>query len=68
MLAIVENSIKGCKVHTDTYVRVDKDELENLALERTRTIDIDELFLRPRGIKTSSAVGMTDSFSESQPS
>jgi hypothetical protein len=35
-------SIKECKVHTDTYVTVDKDELENIAIERTRTIDIDE--------------------------
>jgi DNA end-binding protein Ku len=37
-----EDIIKGYKVDTDTYVTVDKDELENLALESTRTIDIDE--------------------------
>jgi non-homologous end joining protein Ku len=27
---------------TDTYIEVSKDELENIALESTRTIDIDE--------------------------
>ena len=30
------------KVDTDTYIEVSKDELENIALESTRTIDIDE--------------------------
>src|SRR4030081_1507328 len=29
-------------VDTDTYIEVSKDELENIALESTRTIDIDE--------------------------
>jgi DNA end-binding protein Ku len=33
---------KGYKVDTDTYIEVSKDELENIALESTRTIDIDE--------------------------
>src|SRR5204863_760096 len=33
---------KGFKVDTDTYIEVSKDELENIALESTRTIDIDE--------------------------
>jgi DNA end-binding protein Ku len=37
-----EDIIKGYKVDTDTYVEVSKDELENVALESTRTIDIDE--------------------------
>jgi DNA end-binding protein Ku len=37
-----EDIIKGYKVGTDTYVTVDKDELDNIALESTRTIDIDE--------------------------
>src|ERR1700688_2261032 len=32
----------GYKVDTDTYVEVSKDELENIALESSRTIDIDE--------------------------
>src|SRR6266404_3700303 len=32
----------GYKVDTDTYIEVSKDELENIALESTRTIDIDE--------------------------
>src|SRR3982074_1859454 len=37
-----EDIIKGYKVDTDTYVEVSKDELENVALESTRTIEIDE--------------------------
>ena len=37
-----EDIIKGYKVDTDTYVIVDKDELDNIALDSTRTIDIDE--------------------------
>ena len=34
--------IKGYKVDTETYIEVSKDELENIALESTRTIDINE--------------------------
>jgi len=34
--------MKGYKVDTDTYIEVSRDELENIALESTRTIDIDE--------------------------
>jgi DNA end-binding protein Ku len=34
--------MKGYKVDADTYIEVSKDELENIALESTRTIDIDE--------------------------
>src|SRR6202171_3499274 len=34
--------IKGYKVDTDAYVEMSKDELESIALESTRTIDIDE--------------------------
>jgi DNA end-binding protein Ku len=37
-----DDIVKGYKVDTDTYVTVDKDELDNIALESTRTIDIDE--------------------------
>jgi DNA end-binding protein Ku len=37
-----EDIIKGYKVDADTYVTVDKDELDNIALESTRTIDIDQ--------------------------
>ena len=37
-----DDIIKGYKVDTDTYVTVDKDELDNIALESTRTIDIDQ--------------------------
>jgi DNA end-binding protein Ku len=41
-----EDIIKGYKVDTDTYVEVTKDELENVALESTRTIEIDEFVKR----------------------
>src|SRR5881227_3384232 len=37
-----EEIVKGFKVDTDTYVEVSKEELENVALESTRTIDINE--------------------------
>ncbi len=37
-----EDIVKGFKVDTDTFIEVTKDELENVALELTRTIEIDE--------------------------
>src|SRR5580704_8399619 len=37
-----EDIVKGYKVDTDTFVEVFKEELENVALESTRTIEIDE--------------------------
>ena len=37
-----DDIMKGYKVDTDTYIEVSKDELENIALESNRTIDIDE--------------------------
>ena len=37
-----DDIMKGFKVDKDTYVEVSKDELENIALESTRTIEIDE--------------------------
>jgi DNA end-binding protein Ku len=37
-----EDIIKGYKVDADTYITIDKEELENIALESTRTIDIDQ--------------------------
>jgi DNA end-binding protein Ku len=37
-----EDIIKGYKVDTDRYLEVSKDELENIALESTQTIEIDE--------------------------
>src|SRR4051795_12006910 len=44
----VESSdiMKGYKVDTDAYLEVTKDELENIALESTRTIDIDQFVPR----------------------
>jgi DNA end-binding protein Ku len=37
-----EDIVKGYKVDSDTFVEVTKEELENVALESTRTIEIDE--------------------------
>jgi len=37
-----DDIMKGYKVDTDTFVEVSKEELENVALESTRTIEIDE--------------------------
>src|SRR3954469_11612119 len=36
-----EDIMKGYKVDTDTYIEVSRDELDNIALESTRTIEID---------------------------
>jgi DNA end-binding protein Ku len=41
-----EDIMKGFKVDTDTYVEVTKEELEHVALESTRTIEIDEFVAR----------------------
>src|SRR5437660_6870381 len=37
-----EDIMKGYKVDTDTYIEVTRDELEDIALESTHTIEIDE--------------------------
>src|ERR1700755_3115122 len=37
-----DDIIKGYPVDKDTYIEVSKDELESIALESTRTIEIDE--------------------------
>ena len=37
-----DDIMKGYKVDTDTYIEISKDELENIALESTRTIEIDQ--------------------------
>jgi DNA end-binding protein Ku len=37
-----DDIMKGYKIDTDTYIEVSKDELDDIALESTRTIDIDE--------------------------
>jgi DNA end-binding protein Ku len=37
-----EDIMKGYKVDTDTYIEVSRDELDNIALESTRTIEIDQ--------------------------
>ena len=41
-----EDIVKGYQVDSDTYITVDKEELENIALESTRTIDIDQFVPR----------------------
>lgn len=41
-----DDIIKGYPVDKDTYIEVSKDELENIALESTRTIEIDEFVPR----------------------
>jgi len=37
-----EDIMKGYKVDTDSYIEITKDELENIALDSNRSIDIDE--------------------------
>ena len=51
--------MKGYKVDTDTYVEVSKEELENIALESTRTMDIDELSPRTTLTRTISFAPIT---------
>jgi DNA end-binding protein Ku len=41
-----EDIVKGYKVDTDSYLEVTKDELDNIALESTRTIEIDQFVPR----------------------
>jgi DNA end-binding protein Ku len=41
-----EDIIKGYEIDKGTYVEVTKEELENIALESTRTIEIDEFVKR----------------------
>src|SRR6201984_127789 len=41
-----EDIVKGYEADKDTYLEVTKDELENIALESTRTIEIDEFVKR----------------------
>lgn len=62
-----DDIMKGYKVDTDTYIEVSKDELDNIALESTRTIDIDQFvpkseidqlyFVRPYFIVPDGKVG-----------
>src|SRR3982075_2951017 len=37
-----DDIMKGYKVDTDTYIEISKDALDNIALESTRTIEIDQ--------------------------
>jgi DNA end-binding protein Ku len=41
-----DDIMKGYKVDTDSYIEITKDELENIALESTRTIEIDQFVPR----------------------
>ena len=40
--SLPEDIAKGYKVDTDTYIEITKDELDDIALESTHTIKIDE--------------------------
>jgi DNA end-binding protein Ku len=42
-----EDIVKGYKVDTDTYIEVSKEELEDIALDSTHTIEIDEFVPKP---------------------
>jgi hypothetical protein len=52
-----EDIIKGYQVDKDQYLEISKDELENIALESTRTIKIDEFV--PRSEIDTGAAGTT---------
>src|SRR3954462_12390032 len=53
-----EDIVKGYKVDTDTFIEVTKDELENVALESIRTIEIDPRYLiRPYYLRPDGKVG-----------
>jgi DNA end-binding protein Ku len=41
-----EDIMKGYKVDTDTYIEISREELDNIALESTRTIEIDQFVPR----------------------
>src|ERR1017187_8484090 len=41
-----EDIIKGYKVDTDSYIEITKDELDNIALESVRTVEITEFVPR----------------------
>jgi DNA end-binding protein Ku len=41
-----DDIMKGYKIDNDSYIEITKDELENIALESTRTIDINEFVPR----------------------
>jgi DNA end-binding protein Ku len=73
-----EDIVKGYKVDTDTFVEVTNEELENVALESTRTIEIDEFVDRteidpptlsvPTTFVPTARSGMTPSRSSAKPS
>jgi len=54
-----EDIVKGYPVDRDTYIAVTKEELENIALESTRTIEIDEFVPKMTSIRGTSFVLIT---------
>ena len=44
-----EEQVKGCAVGKDQYVMVEDEELSNIAIESTRTIDIQHTLQEGRG-------------------
>jgi DNA end-binding protein Ku len=73
-----EDIIKGYPIDKDNYIPITKDELENIALESTRTIDIDEFvhkddidtryLIRPYYLVPDGKVGHDASRSSGRPS
>src|SRR3977135_446858 len=65
-----EDIVKGYKVDTDTFIEVTKEELENVALKSTRTIEIDEFvdrseidpryLIRPYYVRPAGKVGQDE--------
>jgi DNA end-binding protein Ku len=45
-----DDIMKGYKVDADTYIEVSKDELDDIALESTHTIEIDEFVPKGKGL------------------
>ncbi|SCB55756.1 Ku70/Ku80 beta-barrel domain-containing protein [Bradyrhizobium shewense] len=46
-----EDIVKGYEVEKGQYIEVSKEELEEIALESTRTIEIDEFVDKPTSIR-----------------
>src|ERR1700712_4695148 len=56
-----EDIIKGYKLDTDIYVTVDKDELENIALDSTRPTAMNKFVREPRSTNSTWCVHITSS-------
>jgi DNA end-binding protein Ku len=54
-----DNIIKGYEVAKGEYIELDPEELEAVALESKRTIEIDEFVQNPRSMSSTSAIPMS---------